>query len=324
MAVLARQSARGAKARRPRDERDHRRGRGHDRHRGRGVDAAAGDSHSGGRRGPARVGLRATSAGFSALPDASFAESPALAALAATALAQPMRDPPWQDAAFEERFGESWRRLMVRLAVASQLAEARSLVRAPELRTATPRRGRRGVPVSGGREDRPRATAHRGHAPACGAARHCPRSHRRAGQALRGSPGRRSRDRQPDSEAGRRRRGHEIARARCAVRLDGHRPAPVIDRRGRATGRARGDRGNGRPDGVRGGAGRDPQAADSVEGYHALRALETLAPVLQRPSAQNWSVRSTRGGARASGRTARAALADRVLASVAHDSAPSI
>ena len=70
---------------------------------------------------------------FSALPDASFADSPALAALAATALAAPMWDPPWQDDAFKARFGEPWRRLMVRLAVASQLAEARSLVRVPEL-----------------------------------------------------------------------------------------------------------------------------------------------------------------------------------------------
>ncbi len=70
---------------------------------------------------------------FAALPEASFATAEGLSALATTALSNEMWEPQWQDGAFRVRFGEAWRRLMIRLAVASQLAESRSLVRDPDL-----------------------------------------------------------------------------------------------------------------------------------------------------------------------------------------------
>jgi hypothetical protein len=44
-----------------------------------------------------------------------------------------MWDPDWSDAGWQTRFEEPWRRLMVRLAVAGQLADSRSIVREQEL-----------------------------------------------------------------------------------------------------------------------------------------------------------------------------------------------
>ena len=70
---------------------------------------------------------------FTALPDESFATPEALSSLGTSALDRPMWEPDWSDDGFQARFIEAWRRLMLRLAVAGSLAESASLARDPEL-----------------------------------------------------------------------------------------------------------------------------------------------------------------------------------------------
>jgi hypothetical protein len=77
----------------------------------------------------ARVGA------FTALSDESFASLQGLSAIGKSALQAPMWEPKWVDDGFRSRFGEAWHRLMLRLAVAGSLAESPSLVRDPELGT---------------------------------------------------------------------------------------------------------------------------------------------------------------------------------------------
>lgn len=74
----------------------------------------------------ARIGV------FSALPEDAFRSPAALTDLAADALST-LWTPEWEDPAFTARFGEAWRRLMIRLAVAGEIVDARSLVRDPDL-----------------------------------------------------------------------------------------------------------------------------------------------------------------------------------------------
>ena len=69
----------------------------------------------------ARVGT------FTSLPDSCFIAEEELLELATGALESESWEPGWQDDGFERRFGEPWRRLMVRLVVAQQLLEAPTL-----------------------------------------------------------------------------------------------------------------------------------------------------------------------------------------------------
>lgn len=82
--------------------------------------------------GASELGTNVRVGAFAALPDAAFGTSSDLSTIADDSLST-LWDPGWVNDAFETRFGEPWRRLMVRLAVARQLAEAQSLVRDPEL-----------------------------------------------------------------------------------------------------------------------------------------------------------------------------------------------
>jgi hypothetical protein len=72
---------------------------------------------------------------FEALPDSAFSTPDALLTLGRSALDN--WDTQWarDDAGFRTRFGEAWRRSMVRLAVAAELLEAQSLVRDEALTT---------------------------------------------------------------------------------------------------------------------------------------------------------------------------------------------
>jgi hypothetical protein len=66
---------------------------------------------------------------FRHLPDDDFDSIQRFSTLADHALDDDMWMPPWKDEGWEVRFGETWRRLMVRLAVARELiANAESLV----------------------------------------------------------------------------------------------------------------------------------------------------------------------------------------------------
>jgi hypothetical protein len=70
---------------------------------------------------------------FSCLPDASFDSGEAVSELGNDALAPVMWEPPWSDPTFRVIFGEPWRRLMVRLSVASKLIASPSLAQDDEL-----------------------------------------------------------------------------------------------------------------------------------------------------------------------------------------------
>jgi hypothetical protein len=71
---------------------------------------------------------------FKNLPDDDFDSIDRFSSLAARALDEEMWMPHWKDEYWEVRFGEAWRRLMVRLAVAGEIiAKGESLVRNPAL-----------------------------------------------------------------------------------------------------------------------------------------------------------------------------------------------
>jgi KAP family P-loop domain len=65
---------------------------------------------------------------FGQLPDEAFDNPAALLPLTSVALETDVWNPPWQDAGWDERFAEAWRRLLVRLAVARELIESPSIV----------------------------------------------------------------------------------------------------------------------------------------------------------------------------------------------------
>jgi hypothetical protein len=68
-------------------------------------------------------------AAFRALPDDAFEEQSAFEELCRSALSDGMWEPKWRDPGWAPRFDEAWSRLMVRLAVAGELADSRELVR---------------------------------------------------------------------------------------------------------------------------------------------------------------------------------------------------
>jgi hypothetical protein len=68
-------------------------------------------------------------AAFRALPDDAFEEQSGFERLCRSALSDGMWAPDWRDAGWTPRFDEAWSRLMVRLAVAGELADSRELVR---------------------------------------------------------------------------------------------------------------------------------------------------------------------------------------------------
>lgn len=71
---------------------------------------------------------------FKSLPDDAFDSIGRFGILADRALDQEMWMPPWKDDGWERRFGEPWRRLMIRLAVANEIIGHRdSLVSDPAL-----------------------------------------------------------------------------------------------------------------------------------------------------------------------------------------------
>lgn len=83
--------------------------------------------------GGVALGQAAREAAFLALSDDAFEHQQEFAALCASALTPEMWDPQWADSGWTSRFSESWRRLMVRLAVAGELAGSSSIVRDTDL-----------------------------------------------------------------------------------------------------------------------------------------------------------------------------------------------
>jgi hypothetical protein len=83
--------------------------------------------------GMPELGQAAREAAFLALPDEAFERPDDFVKLCASALDGPMWAPSWADQGWTARFQEAWRRLMVRLAVAGQLAAAQSIVREVDL-----------------------------------------------------------------------------------------------------------------------------------------------------------------------------------------------
>jgi hypothetical protein len=79
------------------------------------------------------LGQAARERAFLALPDEAFERPEEFTKLCASALENNMWNPPWADPGWTARFEEAWRRLMVRLAVAGQLAAADSIVRDTDL-----------------------------------------------------------------------------------------------------------------------------------------------------------------------------------------------
>jgi hypothetical protein len=79
------------------------------------------------------LGAESRKGAFASLPDPAFDDARRLSTLAKAALSPQMWSPDWQDEGFRIRFGEPWRRLMIRLAVAGQLLASPSLVRDREL-----------------------------------------------------------------------------------------------------------------------------------------------------------------------------------------------
>jgi hypothetical protein len=65
---------------------------------------------------------------FNQFPDEAFENPPALLSLTSDALDPSVWDPAWRDAAWDTRFAEAWKRLLVRLAVAGELIESSSIV----------------------------------------------------------------------------------------------------------------------------------------------------------------------------------------------------
>lgn len=83
--------------------------------------------------GMPELGQAAREASFLALPDEAFERPDDFTALCASALKDEMWEPGWADSGWTGRFDEAWRRLMVRLAVAGELAAAPSIVRDADL-----------------------------------------------------------------------------------------------------------------------------------------------------------------------------------------------
>jgi hypothetical protein len=79
-------------------------------------------------RGVRPLGQEAREQAFLALPDTAFKHPEEFAALTAAALESRLWEPAWKDAGWSARFEEPWRRLLLRLAVAGRLAQARSIV----------------------------------------------------------------------------------------------------------------------------------------------------------------------------------------------------
>jgi hypothetical protein len=74
------------------------------------------------------LGQEAREGAFLALPDDAFESDAGFAALCDGALAPALWSPEWSGDAWEARFEEQWRRLLVRLAVAGQMVRSSSLV----------------------------------------------------------------------------------------------------------------------------------------------------------------------------------------------------
>jgi KAP family P-loop domain len=80
--------------------------------------------------GEPRLGEEARLESFTSLPDADFVSIDRFSTLADRALDERMWMPQWKDEGWEVRFGEAWRRLMIRLAVAGEvIANADSLLK---------------------------------------------------------------------------------------------------------------------------------------------------------------------------------------------------
>jgi hypothetical protein len=78
--------------------------------------------------GAPRLGQDAREGAYLGLGDDAFGSPEAFSSLCGRALEDPLWAPPWRDEGWEARFEETWRRLMVRLAVAGELAGSRDIV----------------------------------------------------------------------------------------------------------------------------------------------------------------------------------------------------
>lgn len=70
---------------------------------------------------------------FAALPDDAFKTSAQFAQFTQDALSDALWSPAWEGEGFSVRFGEAWRRLLVRVAVAGAIVRSQSLISEPEL-----------------------------------------------------------------------------------------------------------------------------------------------------------------------------------------------
>jgi KAP-like P-loop domain-containing protein len=256
---------------------------------------------------------------FTALPDRAFESSEQLSALARTAL--DMWETGWgSDAGFDLRFGEAWRRLMLRLTVASQLIDAESLVRDPELGTRL-----RDVIVAASQsaaiarlvlESELRVEAPRQAVQLDKARAELEELSRRYEQVRGAQPTSRERTRSLDDIAAEIRgiaRDVDLSREELEEMLGSKRSGDRVAALAviQATG--------------------DPALFDAVleavvdpatdfEGYHALRALETLLPSLDpdQTSRAKQSIDGIRGALRSD--SARAPLAERILETLSPES----
>jgi hypothetical protein len=74
------------------------------------------------------LGREARVGAFDGIPEAAFDSATGLDALASTALGDELWTPSWRDDAWEQRFGEAWQRLLVRIAVAGEIVSSSSIV----------------------------------------------------------------------------------------------------------------------------------------------------------------------------------------------------
>ncbi|HEX5621624.1 MAG TPA: P-loop NTPase fold protein [Solirubrobacteraceae bacterium] len=79
-------------------------------------------------KGVRPLGQEARERAFLALPETAFEDPEEFVALTTEALEPGLWEPAWKDPGWSARFEEPWRRLLMRLAVAGRLAQARSIV----------------------------------------------------------------------------------------------------------------------------------------------------------------------------------------------------
>jgi hypothetical protein len=79
------------------------------------------------------MGQEARIGAFNSLPDEAVESPASIVALGERALADDLWKPTWADDGWNDRFEESWRRLLVRVAVAGRLAGSQSIVRDTDL-----------------------------------------------------------------------------------------------------------------------------------------------------------------------------------------------